>query len=200
MAFKNNWRETALARRNEIATGSIEDIANQSNASIAETFIGADAVVLIDTSSSMTANDSRDGQSRYDVAVNELQDLQKTMSGKIAVLSFADNCYFCPNGIPHRPNGMTNLLSTLEMAKIADVANMRFILISDGQPNDRRQCVSMASTFSNRIDCIYVGPEHDQVAQDCLNEIATASGGVSSTSICVNELSSDIQLLLIASA
>lgn len=196
MAFKK--RE--LATTGKMAKGSLADVASQNNTSIAETFIMADAVVIVDTSGSMGNPDSRDGQTRYAVAVHELEDLQATLSGKIAVLSFASSCHFCPNGIPHRPTGSTNLTGALGMAKIADIGQMRFILISDGMPDQPESALKIAGTFTNQIDTIYVGPEDRQRPQDYLARLAEASGGMSTTSACVKELSADIQLLLSATA
>jgi len=103
---------TALDARKGIVKGSLTDIAAQHGHSLAQTFVNAEVVILIDTSGSMDTHDSRGGRKRYDVACEELAALQGNLPGKIAVLSFSDQTMFCPDGKPfnqperqHRPGG-----------------------------------------------------------------------------------------------
>lgn len=183
-----------------IVAGSLSAIAQQNGQSIAETFLSADCIVIVDTSGSMAGTDSRGGQSRYNVACEELAKLQKTLPGKIAVLSFSDSCIFCPGGQPIFLMGGTRLDGALRFAKVADVPGaMRFIVISDGCPDSEAACLAEAAKYHNRIDVIYVGPEASDWGfdgRDFLNRLAKASGGQMVTSDVAQDLSDKAQYLL----
>jgi hypothetical protein len=180
---------------NAIIQGSLGAIAAQSNQSIAETFINADVIIIVDTSGSMGACDSRGGRSRYEVACEELKNLQASLPGKLALLSFSDQVLFCPNGIPYNFDGGTDLAGALKFAKVADVTGMRFIVISDGEPHSEEDALRVAKTFKARIDCIFVGPEGGS-GQAFLNRLAKASGGQGVTAEKVKELSTTVRGLL----
>ena len=181
---------------NQIVAGSLSAISQQSGKSIAESFINADCVVLVDTSGSMHQNDSRGGKSRYDVACAELKNLQATLPGKLALLSFSSGVQFCPSGIPADLGEMTDLAKALNFAKMADVPKMRFIVISDGEPDSEDDALDAAKKFTNRIDTIFVGPEGGS-GQSFLRKLAKASGGKNVTSAQVKELANEIQTLLL---
>lgn len=183
---------------NQIIQGSLSAIAEQNKQSIAETFMNADVVIIVDTSGSMAATDSRGGRSRYTVACEELKKLQESLPGKLALLSFSDDVIFCPSGIPFNYEGGTILDKALKFAKMADVKGMRFIVISDGEPYDEQGAISVAKTYKNRIDTIYVGPEGGE-GQEFLRRLAKASGGQGVTSAQVKELKSTVETLLLTS-
>lgn len=183
---------------NQIIQGSLGAIAQEQNKSIAESFINADCIIICDTSGSMSACDSRGGKSRYDVACEELKNLQAQLPGKLALLSFSDDVQFCPSGIPFNYEGGTHLDKALKFAKLADVTGMRFIVISDGEPHDEQAALNVAKTFKNRIDTIYCGPEGGE-GQDFLRKLAKASGGTGVTSEKVKELADSVQKLLLTS-
>lgn len=183
-----------------IIQGSIGAIARTNNQSIAETFINADCIVIVDTSGSMGAHDSRDLQSRYDVACQELAQLQNHLPGKIAVLSFSSEVMFCPSGQPVFLCGDTALDKALKFAKVADVPGMRFILISDGVPNDGAAALAVAKTYKNHIDVIYVGPEDSPTGRDFLARLALASGGKTITADRAKELAASVEKLLLLGA
>lgn len=183
---------------NAIVQGSMSAIAQQSGKSIAETFINASAIIIVDTSGSMHQCDSRGGKSRYDVACAELKHLQGSLPGKLALLSFADDVQFCPSGIPFDFGGGTDLAKALKFAKVADLSSgMRFIVISDGEPNDESEALKVAKTYRNRIDTIFVGPEGG-MGQTFLNQLAKASGGQHVTADRVKELAQETKKLLAA--
>ena len=167
----------AIEFRNGIVTGSIADVAQRSGQSLAQTFVGAECVILIDTSGSMGSADSRGGRTRYEVACEELAALQKALPGKIAVLSFSTTVVFCPNGQPYNQVGSTDLAGALAFAKVADVPGIRFIVISDGEPDNQANALREAKRYQNRIDVIYVGPESQPAGRDFLTKLAQASGG-----------------------
>jgi len=181
----------------QIIQGSIGAIAQQQGKSIAESFVNADIIIIVDTSSSMGQHDSRDGKSRYEVACEELKNLQASIPGKLALLSFSDDVIFCPNGIPFNYEGMTDLTKALKFAKMGDLTSgMRFIVISDGEPNSEDEALNIAKTFKNRIDTIYVGPEGGD-GQKFLQRLAKANGGQSVKSNQAKELADNIQKLLL---
>jgi len=182
---------------NAIIPGSLGAIAKQNNRSIAETFLSCDVIVIVDTSGSMSMEDSRGGQSRYVVACEELANLQNTLPGKIAVIAFSDSTQFCPSGKPYQFGGGTNLAGALRFARVADVPGIRFIVISDGEPSSEMDALAVARVYKNRIDVIYVGPEYSKEGRDFLNRLAKVSGGQAVTADRANELASGIKGLLL---
>ena len=181
---------------NQIVPGSLSAIATQNHTSIAESFLSAEAIVIVDTSGSMGSKDSKGGRERYEVACEELVTLQKNRPGKIAVISFSDDAMFCPAGIPVYLQSGTDLAKALRFVKVADVPGMQFILISDGQPDDEQSALSVAKTFKNKIDVIYVGPEDHPAGRDFLFKLARATGGQAITVDRAKELQSGFTALL----
>ena len=182
---------------NSIVPGSLGAMARAGRTSIAQSFMSAECIVIVDTSGSMDANDSRGGKSRYQVACDELAYLQGQMPGKLAVLSFSSDVMFCPNGVPFNYGAGTDLVKALRFAKVADVPGMRFILISDGEPSNPSECLKIVRTFKNRIDVIYVGPEDSPFGRDFLTQLSNACGGVTITSDRAKELGATVQNLLL---
>ncbi|MHB1131748.1 MAG: vWA domain-containing protein [Chloroflexota bacterium] len=178
-----------------VVSGSIQDIVTRANLSIAESFLSASVICLIDVSGSMDAHDSKGGKSRYDVAVEELIKLQATLPGKIAVVAFSDSVQFCPSGVPPFMACGTDLAKALEFVKLAD-GTVRFVVISDGMPNEPAPCLKLAKTFKSRIDCIYVGPEDDRSGAHFLEQLAAASGGKYAVAAQAQQLAEKVQLLL----
>ena len=162
----------------QIVTGSIADLAQRNQQSIAETFLGCDCIVLIDVSGSMVSVDPGQSNTRYDRAVESLKKLQASLPGKIAVVRFSDEVAFEPSGVPEFSSGGTDLVAGLQFVKIADtVPDMRFVVISDGQPNDESKALDTAKKFQNRIDVIFVGDERNVNAIRFMNKLAASAGG-----------------------
>jgi Mg-chelatase subunit ChlD len=186
--------------KHEIIQGSLGQIARDSNHSIAETFVSADAIVLCDTSGSMNTPDAPGGVSRYDALLKELRILQSIMPGKIAVIAFSSiTPVFCPDGVPAMMGGGTDVTGALKFAKIADIPGaMKFIVISDGQMDNEISAIETARTFNNSISVIYVGPESDPTGRDALQQLAKASGGQSITADRTQGLALSTQKLLMA--
>jgi hypothetical protein len=146
----------------------------------------------------MSNTDSRGGRSRYSVACEELASLQNRMPGKVAVISFGTDVQFCPAGLPTNMNGSTAMDKALEFVKVADaIEGMKFFLISDGEPNDSAQTLSIARTFKNRISTIYVGPEDSPSGRDFLQRLAKATGGETVTADRAKELTAKIETMLL---
>lgn len=183
-----------------LVKGSLGAIAKETGKTLAETFVDAECVIIVDTSSSMQVYDSRGGRTRYDVACEELRFLQEANEGKVAVLSFSNECIFCPSGVPTYLGQMTDMAKALDFAKVADVPGIRFILISDGEPDDERRALNIARTYHNRIDTVYVGPEDRPYGLDFLQELARLSGGLNATADRAQELYITTERLLLASA
>lgn len=181
---------------NAIIPGSLSAVAAQDHKSIAETFINADCIIVVDTSGSMDACDSRGNKSRYDVACEELKNLQGSMPGKLAVIAFSSDVIFCPSGVPFQYHGGTNLAGALKFTKVADVSGMRFIVISDGDPDDESEALKVARTYKAKIDTIFVGPEGGH-GQEFLRKLAKASGGQGVTAAQVNKLKDKVETLLL---
>lgn len=184
----------------QIIQGSIGQIARDTNHSIAETFVNADAIVLCDVSGSMNTADAQGGVKRYDALLKELRILQSIMPGKIAVIAFSSfKPVFCPDGVPYMMGGGTDVTGALKFAKIADIPGaMKFILISDGQMDDENSAIETARKFHNKIDTIYVGPEINPTGRDALQRLAKASGGQSITADRTQGLALSTQRLLMA--
>ena len=162
-----------------IVVGSLSSLSQQSGKSLAESFIHCDAIVIMDTSGSMAGSDAPGGKSRYSAACAELEALQAEYPGKIAVLSFSDTVEFCPGGVPIFLDSGTDVAGALSFARIADVPGMQFFLISDGEPNDEQAALSMARTYANKINTIYVGPESRRHGRAFLAKLAKATHGES---------------------
>lgn len=183
---------------NNLVKGSLGAIAKQTGQSLATTFLSCDVVCIVDTSGSMGARDSVKGNSRYDQACYELATLQGNLPGKIGVISFSDSTMFCANGTPFYLGGGTDLAAALKFAKVADVPSMRFIVISDGQPDDPRAALKVAHSYAARIDVIYCGPESHPTGREFLERLAKASGGQTITADKAAQLASSVQKLLAA--
>lgn len=159
-----------------LVPGSLGAVAERKGGSLAESFLSASVICLIDVSGSMDAHDSRGGKSRYEVACEELAKLQANMPGKIAVVAFSDSVEFCPSGVPPFLGCGTDLARALGFVKIAD-GGVRFIVVSDGMPDDPAKALQVARTITSRIDTVYVGPEGDRSGAKFLEELAAASHG-----------------------
>lgn len=181
-----------------IVPGSLAQVAKADNLSLAEAFVYADVVAIVDTSASMTERDSRGGRSRYEVACEELAQLQNVNRGKIAILAFSDRCIFVPGGVPPLLNSNTDLAGALRFARVADTGNVRFVIISDGEPDQADAALSEARRYRGRIDVIYVGPEARPAGREFLQRLAQARGGALLTADRATELAAKAQLLLTA--
>lgn len=177
-----------------LVPGSIGAMAKDSGRSVAESFLSAEVVILMDSSGSMAAADSRGGKPRYVVAGDELAKLQMQMLGKIAVIEFSDDAKLCPGGQTSYPGGSTNLDGALRFARVAD-GSVRFIVISDGYPDDDQAALDEAAKFTSRIDCIYVGPEGEEGAR-FLARLAKKRGGQQVTISSAAQLAEITQLML----
>jgi len=182
-----------------VEKGSLVDEARKQGKSIAETFLSCHTVIIFDSSGSMSDHDSRGGMSRYDVALEELKNIQASHAGKIGIITFSSTVEFTPSGHPPFLGGGTNLTGALEFAKVADVPGIEFIVISDGCPDDEYSAINVARTYKNKINVVYAGPEGTLDYYDgrgFLKRLAEASGGVMVTADRAIGLESKVNLLL----
>lgn len=180
-----------------IVSGSLASLARQNNTSIAESFLNADVIVIVDVSGSMNQSDARNGQRRYDVACQELARLQRELPGKIAVVAFSDHAEFAPGGVPPYSGAGTNLAGALQFVKVAD-GLVKFVVISDGIPDDEERALATARQFQSKIHTIYVGPEDDfGGGRRFLEKLAATSGGQFTTSDRAHELADKTRRLLL---
>lgn len=190
---------TSLSKAANMVKGSIAEAAQRSGRSVAQAFLNVDAVILVDTSGSMAACDSRGGQSRYDVACEELAKIQAQMPGRVAILSFSSSTILCPGGVPAFQGGSTDLAGALEFAKQADVPGVRLIVISDGEPDSESGALQEAGKIKAPISTIFVGPEGGH-GWGFLRRLAAANGGRSVTADRAKELAAKIETLLLTAA
>ena len=182
-------------RQLTVAPGSLADIAAKSGGSLAESFVDAEIIDICDCSGSMSTHDSRDNQSRYDVACQELAALQAKRPGKHMIISFSSWPQFRPGGHLPDPSGSTDLAGALKFARLADLDGMQFFVISDGQPDSEQDAMAEAQQFKQKISCIYVGPEGGR-GELFLALLADASGGQFATAATAIELAATVELLL----
>lgn len=175
-----------------LVPGSLQAIAQRDGMSLAESFLSADAIILVDVSGSMSGTP-------YEQACAELRKLQGDLPGKVAVIAFSDRPEFAPSGTPRFISGGTDLARALGFVHVADGCGMRFIVISDGYPNDAEAALRQAKKFTSRIDTVFIGSPGDSGA-DFLRQLAAASGGQYSKNT-VTEVAERVeQLLLTAGA
>ncbi len=180
-----------------IVSGSLGVIAQRDGLSLAESFLSADVLILIDISSSMNTANSRGDQTRFAVACEELTRLQNDLPGKVAVISFANEPAFCPAGVLSHASGGTDLLRALQFVQVAD-GTVSFVVVSDGEPNAPRACIALARRFSSKISTVYVGAEDDMSGgRKFLAELAAVSGGKSMTADRAQELAEKTKTLML---
>jgi len=184
--------------RTAIVPGSIADLAGRNGTGIAESILNAEVVILVDVSGSMNTRDARGSQRRYDVACQELARLQQQMPGKIVIVAFSDHAEFVPGGVPPLIGGNTNLAGALEYVQYLDRL-MRFIVISDGQPDNEERALVVARRFASTIDVVYVGPEDDAFGgRKFLERLATDARGKFIIADRAHELADKVGRLLLA--
>lgn len=156
--------------------GSLASVAKMQNISLAQAFLGAKLAVLLDTSASMMTPDAPGRQERYRAACNQLAKLQTEHPGAVVVVSFSSQAEFAPNGIPRFQKQGTDLAGALRFVRELD-GLVKFVVISDGQPDDEQAALTAARQFKSQISTIYIGPERDLMAQGFLLALANAAGG-----------------------
>jgi Mg-chelatase subunit ChlD len=182
---------------NSIVAGSIAAVTSQSRETLATHFLyNVSHIIVVDVSGSMSTEDSRGNRSRIDVAREELANLQASHPGKLAVFAFSDHCQFVPGGVPPFFAGGTDVAGALRTVKEFDGLNMRFVVISDGLPDQEQPALDVAKTYMSKLDTVFVGNESDQQAQAFLRKLAGLSGGQAVTTARVQALAEAMRPLL----
>ena len=182
-----------------VTQGSLLQVAQSQSVSIADAFVGVTAVVIVDESGSMSMCDSRGGKSRFKVACEELAKLQSGNPGKYLVIGFSSDVQPRIGGVPVEQGGGTDMAKALHYAKEFDVLNMKFFLVSDGEPDSPDKTLEEAKRYRNVIHTIFTGPESDPLGRNFLQKLATASGGQSTTADRVMELAEKVETLMLGS-
>jgi Mg-chelatase subunit ChlD len=183
---------------NQMTIGSLSAMAQHQNISLAESFMQADCVLLLDESGSMDSQDTLDNKSRRQVAREEVIKLQKNFPGKIALIIFSDKPIFCPSGFPQTLGGGTNLYDALQYIKCCDNTGMKLIIVSDGIPSRPEDCLKLASAFASKIDVIFIGNENDyEGGRKFLEKLASVTGGQALKSDALGLLSKEVETLLL---
>lgn len=182
-----------------IVAGSLSAVSKKAGSSIAMGFMGVKALVMVDVSGSMMDTDAGGGQTRYDMAVKQLEILQAENPGEVGVCCFSNEAQFCPGGVPIMLSGGTDMTAALRMMFMADNTGIRLILISDGEANDEEKTLALARKFKSKIDTVFVGSETG-LGREFLRRLSAATGGISITTEVkkLGELSDNITRLLAA--
>lgn len=167
--------------KNDLVKGSLSAISHSTGLSLAESFLNVDALIVVDISNSMIANDVLRGGRRvrrWDEAKRQLEMLQTGLPGRIALVAFSDDAFFCPDGNLPEVQSSTDMVAALQFIKIVDNSGVHLILISDGEPNNPSATLKLASQFKSKIDTIHIGAETDHRGRDFLRQLAALTGGV----------------------
>lgn len=172
--------ESIVPAPGSIVPGSIAAMAQANGGRIAP----PEVIIIFDHSGSTEIIDANllDGRrvSRYQAACEQLAIIQARLPGKIAVLAFADEVTPCPGGVPPEPTGFTNLTGALRFAREADTGAVRFIVISDGAPNNKGTALAVAGEYAGQIDTVLVGELDEWERKDCtafMEELARIGRG-----------------------
>ncbi len=183
---------------NKIVTGSQQDIANKTGQSLAQSFMSAKVIILFDNSGSMMTRDTPSGKTRLDVAKEHLATIQGKFPAQVALVCFADKVAYAPAGYPVKVGGSTALADGLEFVKMADDCGIKIVVVSDGEPNSKRNALRIARQFVQKIDVIYVGDENDSAGgRVFLEKLANATGGQFFDSDAPGELLESMEMLLL---
>jgi len=180
-----------------VTKGSIFDVASTSGIKPEEVLTDADVVVMLDLSSSMSHRQAN-GVTRFDKAKDALADIQKAFPGRCVLITFADRARMELGGVPSRPSGMTNVYAALEVAKQFDGLDTKFYLISDGEPNctSKEEIFAAAEEFTDPINCIFIGEDHDRAGQQFMSQLAALTGGKNTGRVEPALLGQTIKLLI----
>jgi hypothetical protein len=180
-----------------IVEGSQLDAAKAAGITLAESFLNAELVILLDCSGSMQMPDAPGGIARQEFADRQLRRIQGTHPGKVALICFASSVAYSPGGGVLEVGHSTALHKALEFAKIADGCGLKILVVSDGEPDDRDMALYIARQYTSKIDALYCGPESDRESgREFLRQLAQATGGQFFTSAKPAELTSIVIALL----
>ena len=181
-----------------VVPGSQLDAAKKSGLTLAQSFLSAELVILLDNSGSMGSADAPGNKTRQEYAGEQLLRIQGQNPGKVALICFANDVQYSPGGVVLNVGGNTALHKALEFAKVADDTGLKILVISDGEPDDKSAALSIAKTYTSKIDVLFCGPENDQYGgRTFLQRLAQATGGQFFSSNKPAELEGAVNTLLL---
>jgi hypothetical protein len=139
---------------------------------------GDNPFLLVDTSSSMECYiDPSNNKRAIDALRTAVDDIQSSAAVRIPMIAFGG-----PEGelvrfvdkVPE-PYGGTPLHLALSMAR--EYGASRVVVISDGMPDLREQCLDEAKKGRMQIDVVFIGATTYQHGSDFLEELAKLTGG-----------------------
>lgn len=164
-----------------VVKGSIRDVAQTGDVALA--LLNAKVALVCDRSGSMD-EEARGGKARYQIEDDVVTRLQAKYPGQVALVAFSDTAYLCPDGILPSANGQTNMLDALRVAQPLADADLRIIIITDGEPSHGEdEVIDAARAFRGRLDTIYVGPEISSGHDFCRRLAAAAKGSHSAADL-----------------
>ena len=181
-----------------VVPGSQLDTAKKAGLTLAQSFLSAELVILLDNSGSMGTADAPGNRTRQEYAERQLRRIQGQNPGKVALICFANDVQYSPGGVVLNVGGNTALHKALEFAKIADDTGLKILVISDGEPDDEKKALSVARQYKSKIDVLYCGPESDRTGgRAFLQRLAQTTGGQFFSSNKPAELEGTIKRLLL---
>ena len=156
--------------------GSIEDFAEKSGQDTSLILMSAENVVLLDVSSSMSAN-AESGKSKWDEATIQLKNIQKEYPGNVALFCFDDETTFHENGIPRKPDGCTYLFQAINfVADLLSEESQRLFVITDGEVFDKELALEVAGKLPCVINSIFIGDAYNQHIEAFLTDLCKSNG------------------------
>jgi Mg-chelatase subunit ChlD len=188
-----------------IVTGSFAEMQRTTGAGLAKSWLKVEAVILVDTSSSMATCDAGEGdrEGRVQVARREVAKLQKRMPGKLAIVNFSHDASWSPEGRIEEPSGSTNVAGALEY--VADLLGpgaegIKIVVVSDGEPDSAEAAIEEAGKLAAKgavINTVYCGPDAGY-GKGFLTRLAAAGKGEFGEAALVKALENVIVKLLSA--
>jgi len=168
--------------------GSVGYVAKERSIPLPAVLSAVEVVILVDTSGSM-------GGDKIRHARKAMEDIQGRNSGKCGIIHFGSTAEWLFHGILPAAGGSTNLAKALSLAKDMD-GLVKYIVISDGYPDNPDRALAIAKTYSSQIDTIFIGDDRDTAGKNFLLSLSRVSSGRSLGVRDVANLSSDVQRLL----
>ncbi len=181
-----------------VVPGSQLDAARKAGLTLAQSFLNAELVVLLDNSGSMSSADAPGDKTRRDYAGEQMRRIQGQNPGKVALICFGSFVEYSPGGAVLGVGGGTALHAALEFAKIADNTGLKILVVSDGEPDDETKALYIARQYKSKIDVLYCGPENDRTGgRAFLQKLASVTGGQFFSSDKPAELEGTVKRLLL---
>ena len=176
-------------------TGSLGAAAHRQG-SIARAWMDVKAVLVCDTSGSMSERDAglkrsggevRDRRSRWDACCEELARFQVQHPGKTAIIAFNSTVTLALGGRLPPPAGGTDLAAALDYVHSLlepDASGIVVAVLSDGEPNDEPEALAAGRRLVRlgaKLEAIYTGPEGQTDGRVFLARLAGLSGATPRT-------------------